>query len=384
MCKEWNAVTLTLSHWQTLLQDHYPDFKDEVGLLWTSCTPLATGHAEESESDDNTTATATRTPQRISFMKTLHVYRTCASCRKSLFPRTTTKGKKKRTSVEHSELEADHSADDNKPQVFPSKAFVCKECVGNFGAQCLISRTSARREYKLTDDDLKVLPYLEKKQFLRKNLMNLFVKAMVEEMAVQKHGSLDILKAKRDRDKLIAAKRKATIDSKKRKAAEEHESQRCKRRKLLETHLAEKGLTLRADSHMCERYIEHGDVSVTEVVTIMQEMRFFWNKTPYEKSIKKAKNSFRGRWTSRHNITQQAKNWALLSCLRQAVKSKGGGIEALLQDAPPSLAPLIEQVSKDQTLLTRDTPLEVFPVAYDDDDDDDDDYFDRSYYHHRY
>ena len=56
------------------------------------------------------------------------------------------------------------------------------------------------------------------------------------------------------------------------------------RRLLLSQMLAERNLELRADSKLCEGYIEHGDdceFDLQTIVDIMEEMDFYYKKTPY-------------------------------------------------------------------------------------------------------
>jgi hypothetical protein len=46
--------------------------------------------------------------------------------------------------------------------------------------------------------------------------------------------------------------------------------------------LAARGLALRADSRLCQQYIEQGQLSLRWVVNVMDEMRFYFAHTNYD------------------------------------------------------------------------------------------------------
>ena len=46
--------------------------------------------------------------------------------------------------------------------------------------------------------------------------------------------------------------------------------------------LAARGLALRADSRLCQQYIEEGQLSLRWVVNVMDEMRFYFAHTDYD------------------------------------------------------------------------------------------------------
>lgn len=193
-----------------------------------------------------------------------------------------------------------------------------------------ITYSSAKSTYRLKDNDMDQLSFTEKRNpYYRSGpTMRLYDVSRVIAVAIEKHGpswnnsTIEIRDPEKEADALVKANKielraKARLEKLRDHLATSHLTeaafgntdvnayvkgsmsdaglferiahvlQRAKRETLLVADLHAEGLTLRSDSKLCENYIEHGDEQNDserrDIVTIMLEMRFYFDETNYEK-----------------------------------------------------------------------------------------------------
>jgi len=149
-----------------------------------------------------------------------------------------------------------------------------------------LTKTNAKELYCLTDKDLIGVPHDTVSLFGRKYMSaNLYDKDIIEEIALKKYGSQDGI------DEAIIQREKKAEKRKQNKILKEEKMIpiRQNRRNELETYLKSLGLPgIRADSSLCDIYIEKGNQSgytMEKVGEIMKECDFFYNQTDYSSLV---------------------------------------------------------------------------------------------------
>jgi hypothetical protein len=160
---------------------------------------------------------------------------------------------------------------------------ICQKCQKSPDSNNIfacITKTRAKKEYLLTDDDLSTFDHIEARNPYYRNspAMMLFLKSDVEQYADEKHqGKLEELQAKR-------TKKSQTI--KDNKVARQNI-----RTEELKTALEKVGLELRSDSRLCQGYIENKldqEWTLDEIVSMCAEMRWLYQYTDYKKKLDQA------------------------------------------------------------------------------------------------
>ena len=212
------------------------------------------------------------------------------------------------------------------PEILLSTALVSKECYsltcrawtllqynegskfqGNFN-EITMSRSEAKKKYKLCDDDLNNM-------FLSKQIVRSFFKSDVLALALIKHKGPAGLKAICHK-KMSAAKTKRiaavcnlfgtadlTVLGVRHEVEQFLSNGKGGVRKLKESSirrenlccaLREHGLVIRADSRLCDQYIESGVPELCYVVLMMRQMNFFYNKTRYPNMLHGSISNYKG------------------------------------------------------------------------------------------
>lgn len=128
--------------------------------------------------------------------------------------------------------------------------------------------------------------------------MRLYCLRDVADAAALKYGNKRAFDEDCERRREISRKRQRTIQSK--KDARENELRR---------RLQEYNLPLRADSRLCDEYIEKGAHDIDEVVDMMREMDFFFRFTNYRdiyRELRRQENDY-----DRDELSSYAKEDAL-------------------------------------------------------------------------
>jgi hypothetical protein len=147
----------------------------------------------------------------------------------------------------------------------------------------MITKTTAKTEYHLTDIDLKKLEYFETKNphYRCGSNMTLFLESDVKKYVDEKYGeSFENIKLEKETKK---AKRKKNKENKK-----------TIRRSELSNELQKVGLKIRNDSKLCENYIDgslSNEWSLKKVVDMCCEMHWLYNYTNYKKKLNRSLNN---------------------------------------------------------------------------------------------
>lgn len=186
---------------------------------------------------------------------------------------------------------------------------VCKECRNqNQDARRLMTKTEAKKTYKLNDNDLvNIRCYKYKGTYLT---FLYLIKDLIL-ISYNKHG------------RLIYNDDFKTRDIQK-------EKEREKRKLELQKFLLSKGRELREDSMICQKYIELGDhsgFSMNAIADILDEMDFYIEKTEYRTLLRKKRREeqmdmYRSKWTEdmEECLRRRVKNLALKRYIKNIYK----------------------------------------------------------------
>ncbi|KAI9309577.1 hypothetical protein BJ944DRAFT_284481 [Cunninghamella echinulata] len=146
-----------------------------------------------------------------------------------------------------------------------------------------IAKGRAKTLLKLNDDDLTHISHIDARNPYGGSFapMKLYQVDELIEAALEKHGGYVGLLAEREKIKMIQDKRVETS----RIRFEEHEREAKEREALLVQKLAEKDLTLRHDSTLCNEFIDKGKGDVDKIAVIMKEMDWYYRCTNYSTYI---------------------------------------------------------------------------------------------------
>ncbi len=367
VCEAWNQLCKPL--WKDVLNFYNPHYRNRIGRLRL--------HQARNNSDDEDEEMETE--EREDVKRILKIQETCVHCGKTFkklmdeMTATLSDKKKKLMSIEtikhYFYVRSDKSMDKASWLDFPRTAIMCRHCLDNFQeTESTIVRTAAKKEYKLTDKDLSVLPFIEKHSFAYNVDMTIYPRSLVTSLAIHKHGSLEELQRKQDRQAQITAKRNATMQRKKEKAERKKE----KRKNLLQIALGKRGIALRSDSYLCSTFIETGIGDLPEIVRIMSEMSFLWEKTKYKKVFREARRNYYSdeEQDDEQYVRVQAKNKALFEWCRKNMencpdKSISGEkhklhAQAVIKKAPDYMRQLITKILQDPSFYERKKPPKVF------------------------
>lgn len=207
---------------------------------------------------------------------------------------------------------------------------LCNSCFNDKGK--LIVKTTAMKQYLLSEGDLKKLKYATKYNRLFNVDMKLYIVDDVEKLALEKHESMEnIEKKKQERKSIRDEKRNRETQVKK------------NRRDELDKHLKILGLDgVREDSKLCHEYIEFGDKSgynIEDISRIMSEMKFFCEMTNYRNILKDLRNDYKcgiGKAYNENdeaNVKDQAKDLAL----EEFVANNKKNYHKIVREVPRSL-----------------------------------------------
>jgi len=112
----------------------------------------------------------------------------------------------------------------------------------------------------------------------------------------------------------------------------------------LERALEQRGCSLRSDSRLCQAYIDYGHGNVSSIVNTMNEMRFFFGHTGYDRLRTAAFTRLRAIDGMYDGISEDASNEAKVNALKLWVRQFGSVETACARpELPPSL---LSQVKK--------------------------------------
>lgn len=155
---------------------------------------------------------------------------------------------------------------------------ICFQCQKINPILTMITKTTAKTNYFLNDNDLKSINYFETKNpyYSSGYNMRLYLKSDVDKLVNEKYGdNLDNMKQEKESKKITR------IRNKKMKCQE--------RRSDLVYKLSEVGLKIRSDSRLCDNYINgtlSKDWKLEDVVEMCCLMNWLYNYTDYKKKLK--------------------------------------------------------------------------------------------------
>ncbi len=210
---------------------------------------------------------------------------------------------------------------------------------GNCSMEMLISKTGAKKIYKLTDDDLENLDFITRKnQYTSRKDITLYFIKDVRLMAINKKFGA-VYPSKEIYEECV----KEILDEYETKQENKIPREDIKKSKLKQA-LRKVGLKIRDDSYYCNQYIHHNKFKLKEVVDMMVSMDFFMNKTKYsdilQKIIDDRKDAdgdgddsdgddsdddyhIKKYYTNRHYISEEDKYGAKLQALKKYLKRHG-------------------------------------------------------------
>lgn len=149
----------------------------------------------------------------------------------------------------------------------------------------MITATNAKKDYRLSQSEIDDLQCVTKRNPHYRNAapMRLFWEAQVSELSNKKHAS--------KKTTLSDAKRKSELAGQKR--ANTKEMKRLARRKILQDALDQWGLSIRADSQLCESYLTEKWGSIDpmtpqQVALRMRTMHILHTHTKYQEKVSEA------------------------------------------------------------------------------------------------
>jgi hypothetical protein len=157
--------------------------------------------------------------------------------------------------------------------------YSCQRSKENSHIFSQITKTLAKQMYLLKDEDLDKLDCIEKKNphYRNSSAMTLYLESDVKEYANKKYNG----------------KLQEAIDKKMKKSQlirDNKNNRQNTRRAELKAALENEGLELRADSKLCQGYIENklekDEWTIQEIVSMCGEMRWLFNHTDYKKQLK--------------------------------------------------------------------------------------------------
>ena len=170
---------------------------------------------------------------------------------------------------------------------------ICRSCEKDNDKYKTITKTTAKKEYFLNDDDLEKIDCLEvnNPHYSCASSMKLYCVNQVIKLADEKYkSSFDQVKREKEEKRKIRQRNKKI-------KLKEKENNENKRRQELQQALFKYDLKIREDSRLCQGYID-GSINweLTNVVKMCCEMHWLYNYTDYrsqiDKEIKENKNIF--------------------------------------------------------------------------------------------
>lgn len=167
-----------------------------------------------------------------------------------------------------------------------------------------ICKSEVKSTYKLTDAQLDDIPYVEKGNpyYRCAAPMKLFKVRDVKRAWYLKYHDEQTFNSIQDKKQLSKEKAQLTKTAKIEK-----------RRSKLKEALAARGCSLRGDSRLCDNYIDHGKGKPDEIAIVMEEMKFYYEKTRYTtffEQEKRGEYEYKGYFNA-DEVSETAKSMAL-------------------------------------------------------------------------
>lgn len=291
-------------------------YSTQEPYLWTVFTELMWGRdvAQEKLSTMLSQSESNVTRSGLEAFKYLYT-RCCYQCCVGVLPHATT------STEQDNEEQPDFT-------VFSRGSVPINMCSLCNSPNHVITRTNAKKMYKLNDADLGSLPIIMKWNNTHRVDMTLIPMKMLQHKADSKHFSVGGLEKKKERTAAAAEKRRNTLERKRRERTAE-----------LEEALNARGLELRSDSELCDDYIEGKNVySLERIVDIMEEMKFYHEQTDYPELYREIRSEYYDSYyqVDHIEVSQTAKYSALRDWIRSCAR-QGQPLEELLAASPRSL-----------------------------------------------
>lgn len=133
--------------------------------------------------------------------------------------------------------------------------------------QVLITKTSAKEQYRLTNAELDIIPHKQVRNPRFRCAAPMRLYDVVDLVAFCENNN-----------------RRAPVE---RRARQPRQNKQGERREKLISALSALGCTLRNDSRLCDEYIKSGKGDANEIAVIMCEMKFYFDKTNYRNILNK-------------------------------------------------------------------------------------------------
>ena len=173
-----------------------------------------------------------------------------------------------------------------------------------------ITKTDAKNLYKLNDNDLSLLSFTNKKNpyYRSSPPMCIYLKRDVIKKAKEKYLCVENLNRRKEKtiERVIQIREKRL-------------SSATRRRDELVTELAKYNLKLRSDSRLCDDYIMDGIGNAPHIAQIMNEMKFYFDKTTYKNEYRLIRNSNQYFCRLPEEISDDAKQEALRKWVKNTV-----------------------------------------------------------------
>ena len=231
---------------------------------------------------------------------------------------------------------------------------ICRDCFH----ELMISRTTAKNIYKLTDDDFDSLDFNERPT-IHHNVGKYYFLKDVRLIAIEKRYSItnpshpvykkhikkiirDVKEKKEERAKnrkprTVTDNARSVIriinsrdeyydfDNSDSDFEPEETDEQIRRRNRLRGSLEKRGLSLRSDSFYCNLYIRSHKFKLKEVVKMMIMMDFFMNKTSYKTFLRNIYDNdpIGNYYGERRSITETDKEYAKKNALKKYLKEHG-------------------------------------------------------------
>jgi hypothetical protein len=175
------------------------------------------------------------------------------------------------------------------------EVLLCPEC-NKLEDYATICKTTAKNKYFLKDEDLEDLDYIEtKNKFYRSgSMMKLYCLADVIKIFKKKYH----VKSGDDYEDVLEELKEQKEEKSKMLLKNKQKKKNIRKKELVEA-LEEKGLEFRADSKLCEKYINGGTLKNSQykdlfaIVKRMCQMKFLYDYCDMDKAFKIAKNEQR-------------------------------------------------------------------------------------------
>ena len=172
----------------------------------------------------------------------------------------------------------------------------------------MITKTNAKKMYKLTDVDLDYLECHKRRSPYHACVTYYFLKD-VRLIAIDKKFGINYPSSHKYEKCVKKILDEVEIENNNKL------SRYDKRRMKLEAELDKYGLKIRADSYYCNQYLHYCKFTLKQVVNMMVTMDFFVNKTVYNGLLTEMMNEEDGR------ITESCKEYAKIESLKQYLEN---------------------------------------------------------------